>query len=260
MIRLGYHPATFPGEGFDKLVASLPTIGAEGWDGVEYSARGLEPWFDRPAQIRSLLNDAGLVLCGIYHPCGFSDDHEVTEWLEMGERLADFCSAVGCELVMIDGGAKTGDRGETQITRAAEGANAMGRLCAEHGLMCSWHQHWGTIFEYQQPCERLLTLTDPDLVRFTPDTAQLSLGDFDVPAVFRHHAERMVYVHFKDLGPDRRFTELGTGIVDFPACWATLREADFSGWIVVDLDYTSLDPVISCRMNMAYLRALGVGG
>jgi sugar phosphate isomerase/epimerase len=67
-------------------------------------------------------------------------------------------------------------------------------------------------------------------------------------------------VHFKDLGPDRRFTELGTGIVDFPACWATLREADFSGWIVVDLDYTSLDPVSSCRMNMAYLRALGVRG
>jgi len=260
VIRLGYHPATFPGEGFDKLVASLPIICAEGWDGLEYSARVLEPWFERPDELRALLDDARLVFSGIYHPCGFRDDAEVAAWLEMGERLAGFCTAIGCGLIMIDGGAKTGDGGEAQIGRAAAGANEMGRLCAQNGLTCSWHQHWGTIFEYQEPFERLLTLTDPDLVRFTPDTAQLSLGDFDVPEVFSRHAERMVYVHFKDLGSDRRFTELGTGTVDFAGCWGTLRDAGFGGWIVVDLDYTALDPADSCRTNMAYLRSLGVRG
>lgn len=258
MIKLGYHPATFPGEGIEKLAVSLPIIRAEGWHGVEYSARALEPWFDDPATVRRLLDEAGLVFCGIYHPCGFRDDDEVTARMEMGERLADFCVAVGCGLIMIDGGAKTGDGGKAQIERAAAGANEMGRLCARHGLTCSWHQHWGTIFEYQEPFERLLALTDPELVRFTPDTAQLSLGDFDVPEVFRRHAWRMAYVHFKDLGPDRRFIELGRGTVNFPACWEALRGAGFSGWIVVDLDYTALDPTDACRANMAYLRRLGV--
>ena len=76
-------------------------------------------------------------------------------------------------------------------------------------------------------------------MRFHCPTSTRSLADFDVPAVFRHHAERMVYVHFKDPGPTGALLSCGTGIVDFPATrWATLREADFSGWIVVDLTGT----------------------
>ena len=158
---------------------------------------------------------------------------------------------------MIDGGSKS-EAGVTdeQIQRAAAGADAMGKMCADAGLLCSWHQHWGTIFEYAEPFERLMALTDPALVKFTPDTAQLSLGDFDLPETFARHVERMVYVHFKDLGRDRRFTELGTGLVDFPALWEIMREAGFAGWIVVDLDYTDLDPAQSCRINKSYLDAL----
>jgi len=261
MIRLGYHPATFAGEGFNKLIASLPVVSAEGWDGLEYSARVLEPWFERAGEVRALLDRAGLTFSGIYHPCRFTDDAEVGQWLETGERLARFCTEVGCGLILIDGSSKEGEGGEAQIARTAEGANEMGRICARHGLVCSWHQHWGTLFEYEQPFERLMALTDPELVRFTPDTAQLSLGDFDVPATIRRHVDRTVYVHFKDLGTDRRFTELGTGIVDFPACWRILAQAQFSGWIVVDLDYTSLDPAESCRINKRYLNEiLGIRG
>ncbi len=261
MIRLGYHPATFPGEGFDKLVASLSTVCAAGWDGLEYSARVFEPFFDRPDDVRELLDGADLTLSGIYHTCAFAGADETEAWLDRGERLARFCTRVGCGLILIDGGGKAGGGGEEQIARAAEGANEMGRLCARHGLTCSWHQHWGTIFEYEEPFEQLMAQTDPALVKFTPDTAQLSLGDFDVPATIRRHAHRSVYVHFKDLGADRRFTELGTGTVDFPACWQPLCEADFSGWIVVDLDYTSLDPAESCGANKRYLNdVLGIAG
>lgn len=262
MIKLGYHPATFEGEGVQKMLAAVPTISREGWDGFEYSARVLEPYFEKPGELRSLLDAAGLEISGLYYTCGFLDEAETEEWLRHGERVAEFCNAVGCHLVLVDGGRKT-DAGvtETQIARAAEGANEMGRLCRRHGLVCSWHQHWGTIFEYQEPFERLMALTDPELVNFTPDTAQLSLGDFEVPATFRRHVARMVYVHFKDLGEDRRFTELGTGIVDFRTVTAILREAEFAGWIVVDLDYTSLDPRESCRVNKAYLNhVLGIHG
>jgi len=44
--------------------------------------------------------------------------------------------------------------------------------------------------------------------------------------------------------------------VDFPALWGIMREAGFAGWIVVDLDYTDLDPAQSCHINKAYLDAL----
>ena len=265
MIRLGYHPATFPGQGIEKMIAALPTICAEGWDGLEYSARVFEGWFDRPAEVRAMLQNAGTDICGLYYTCAFADDTDTAQWLEQGRRVISFCRGIGCHLVMIDGGGKLGgeDKGvrSERIESIAEAANEMGRRCLAAGLTCSWHQHWGTIFELREPFERLLALTDPDLVKFTPDTAQLSLGDFDVLGTFRAHAGRMVYVHFKDLGPDRRFTELGTGLVDFPGVWGVLREAGFSGWVVVDLDYTSLDPAQSCHLNKAYLNdVLGIRG
>ncbi len=262
MIKLGYHPATFDGTGLDQIAASLPTICSEGWDGFEYSATALKLHFADPSPVRQILTEAGTEICGLYYTCGFLTDDDAAQWLDHGNRVIEFCHAVGCHLVMIDGGSK-GDDGVTpaQIERAAAGADAMGQMCADAGLVCSWHQHWGTIFEYQEPFEQLLALTDPALVKFTPDTAQLSLGDFDVTDMFRRHAERMVYVHFKDLGEDRRFTELGTGTVDFPAAREILRSSDFSGWIVVDLDYTSLDPGLACHMNKAYLNdALGISG
>jgi sugar phosphate isomerase/epimerase len=254
MIKLGYHPATFGARDLEGLAAALPVIRGEGWDGFEYSARALEPHFDDPQPVIDLLAATGIGLCGLYYTCGFLSDEETAAWLDHGKRVIEFSRAVGCPLVMIDGASKS-EAGVTdeQIQRAAAGANAMGRMCADANLLCSWHQHWGTIFEYQEPFERLLALTDPELVKFTPDTAQLSLGDFDVTDMFRHHIERMIYVHFKDLGRDWRFTELGTGVVNFPALWEIMRGAGFAGWIVVDLDYTDLDPAQSCHINKSYL-------
>ncbi len=264
-MKLGYHPATFPGEGFDRLVASLPAVCECGWDGLEYSARVMEPWFDRPDEVRAPLDDAGLIICALYYTCGFADDAEVAAWLDHGRRVAEFCITIGCPHIMIDGGRKDGGGGEDQIARAAEAANEMGRLCAEHDLTCTWHQHWGTIFEYEEPFERLMSLTDPDLVRFTPDTAQLALGDFDVPGTIRRHADRIVYAHFKDLGEDRRFIELGRGTIDLQACWQALQSGGFGScddhWLVVDLDYTDLQPAEACAVNKRFLNeTLGVAG
>ncbi len=267
MVRLGYHPATFPGEGLARLLNCLSCVAAEGWDGLEYSAQALSECFADPRPLRRALDDAGLELCGLYYPCGFRSDAEVDAWLDQGREVVRFCQQVGCHLVLIDGGYKPDGLAapealEAQIRRAAAGANAMGRICATAGLLCSWHQHWDTVFEYHAPFERLMELTDPELVRFTPDTAQLSLGDFDVAGTIDRHAARIVYAHFKDLGPDRRFAELGTGTVDFRAAWEALNSAGpFAGWIVVDLDYTALPPAQSCHLNKAYLnQTLGIFG
>ena len=59
---------------------------------------------------------------------------------------------------------------------------------------------------------------------------------------------------FKDLDPERRFIELGHGIVDFPPLAVMLQDGGFDGWVVTDLDYTSLDPGESSRHNLRYLR------
>ncbi len=259
--KLGYHPATF-GRDLEAFWTCARVSGRVGWDGLEYCGRGLEQYYGSPEPFARRLHDEGLELATIYTGCSFADGTAIREEQETVRRAADFCAAVGAEFLLIDGGRKRdGGCTDRDIQGVARAANEMGEMARERGLTCCWHQHWGTMFEYPPAFHRLMQLTDPELVRFTPDTAQLALGGFDLPAVFEQYLERIAYVHFKDLDKNRRFIELGRGTVDFAPVWQILKRGGYNGWIVVDLDYTSLPPEESCEINFSFLRErLGING
>ena len=262
MIKLGYHPATWGG-GLGGLWAGIECMSANHWDGFEYSYPDLTDWYSRPDEFRRKLDAHDLSMSAPYLTSKFRDAEEIAEFHGRVREAAAFCARVGAEFMLIDGGARndTGAYTDADFRRVADAANAAGELCRQAGVQCSWHQHWGTMFEWQDSFERLMEMTDPALVGCTPDTAQMTLGDFDVVPAVRAYADRIRYIHFKDLDRRRRFIELGRGTVDFWGVWQALQQAGFDGWIVVDLDYTSLSPEESCRINKAYLNEiLGIRG
>jgi hypothetical protein len=110
------------------------------------------------------------------------------------------------------------DRFHDDYQRVAEVANQIGSMARAAGMVCSWHQHWGTLFERPEAFHALMELTDPELVRFCPDTAQLTMGDFDVLATFRKYARRIGFVHFKDLDVNRPWAI--TGARGGPSTWS----------------------------------------
>ncbi len=50
------------------------------------------------------------------------------------------------------------------------------------------------------------------------------------------------------------FSELGDGIVDTPAFVQVLRDADYDGWLTIELDRTQTTPRQSLANNTRYLR------
>ena len=253
MIRLGYHPATYVRQEIDPDTA-LRDIAASGWSGFEWFPGTLKAAYADPEAYAKYLGETGLVISGIYCSCSFADEATIAEWRSTVDRTIDFCTAIGCGYIMFDGGSTKLQRDADTIRSIAAEANRMGQRIVDAGLICTWHQHWGTIFEYPSEFGALMAATDPDIVKCTPDTAQLALGDFDIPATFEKYLRRMHYVHLKDLDTERRFTELGHGIVDFPPLARMLQDGGFDGWVVTDLDYTSLAPGESSRHNLRYLR------
>ena len=263
MPRLGFHPSIWQcRDDLDRFWRAVSDIAEAGWDGFEVAGPILQPYYYDPAAFISRLSDSGLALSTVYSHCSYADDSTIETELERVRRTADFCQAVGCEVLLIDGGAKQHGQhhGEPDYQRVADAANRIGEMARECSLTCAWHQHWGTLFEFPPALHRLMALTDPTLVKLCPDTAQLSLGLFDLAEVFTEYLDRIAYVHFKDLDWNRRFIELGAGTIDFAPLWGMLQGRGYDGWIVVDLDYTSLPPDESCRANREYLRALGVPG
>ncbi len=54
------------------------------------------------------------------------------------------------------------------------------------------------------------------------------------------------------------WTELGRGAVDFPTIFQILREANFSGWLIVETDVTQLPTALeSAQISREYLRSQG---
>jgi len=261
VIRLGYHPSTWGG-GCPGLWAGIECMSANHWDGFEYCG-DISEWYGYADEFRQKIEAYDMQLSSLYLGSGYEDAEAVSQFLERVADSAKFCAEVGSEFVLIDGGKRNdaNEYSDADFQRVADAANKAGEICREAGVQCSWHQHWGTMFEFQENLDRLMEMTDPELVLCTPDTGQHSLGDFDVVSAVSKYADRIKYIHFKDLDRKRRFIELGRGTVDFWGTWQVLQKHNFDGWIVVDLDYTSLTPEESCRINKAYLNEiLGIKG
>jgi len=255
LLRLGYHPATYVQHDVE-VAEALQDIAETGWLGFEWSPSRLEDAYADSIAYRDYLDGLGLQISGLYCPCSFSSEEQIGTWNDTVDRSIEFALAVRTDYIMFDGGSRELERNSTTIDSIAAHVNEVGQRIVDAGLTCTWHQHWGTLFEYAGEFEALMAATDPEIIKFTPDTAQLALGDFDIPATFEKHLHRIQYIHFKDLDDDRRFIELGRGKVDFAPLAEMLLSGGVADWIVTDLDYTSLDPRESSRHNLAYLREL----
>ena len=146
------------------------------------------------------------------------------------------------------------------------------------GMRLAYHHHMGTVVETEDEIDRLMRVTGP-AVGLLLDTGHLTYAGGDVLAVARRHAHRIVHVHCKDIRPavlvgarkrdqsfldsvvEGVFTVPGDGCVDYKALLAVLRDAGYSGWLVVEAeqDPTKAHPLTYARMGFAHLSRLLAG-
>lgn len=152
------------------------------------------------------------------------------------------------------------------------------RVKEEAGLKTVFHHHCATWVEAPHEVDRLLELTDPELVGLCFDTGHYLFGGGDPVEAVRKYADRIWHVHFKDCHPSvaaqaRRegweynhaigqglFCELGQGEVDFPAVLNVLNEINYNGWVVVEQDVLPSmgTPKDAAQRNRDYLRTIGI--
>ena len=161
----------------------------------------------------------------------------------------------------------------------ARGANYVAqRVMNEAGLRTVFHHHIGTWIETPAETEKLLSMTNPDILGLVFDTGHWSFGGGNPVEGIKKHADRIWHVHFKDHDPEVAqqsrehewdgptsvgkgiFPELGKGSVDFPAVLATLKEINYDGWIVVEQDVLPGmgTPKESAQNNRNYLKEIGL--
>ena len=178
---------------------------------------------------------------------------------------ARIARAGGRFLVIID----AVDPGARRLDRAGRHALArtvlaVAKVARDHGLRAVVHPHAGTHVEHADEIELLLELCELCL-----DTGHIAYAGGDPVALYRRWAERIPYLHIKDVDPARRdgdfwgsvragvFRRLGEGVVDLGGLLAALAEHHFDGWAVVEQDRApGVDPVADLVAGRRALEAL----
>ena len=247
---------------------------------MEISQPEFERFYADPEAFRRQIASRGLTLATYYLARPF-DELTPEQAVEMARPRCEFHRALGATVMALDGCRRLDGPSEARIRAAARSVNAVARLARDYGLLTPWHIHYGSIFEQSAAFDRFMELTDPDLVTICPDTAQMALGDYDLRATFEKYAERITYVHFKDIafrdpkgatlsgippgvkekgawGPDRiaDIVDTGCGIIEVAGLYRILESAGYAGWIVVDQDYAQTTPKESARRTRENLSRL----
>lgn len=142
----------------------------------------------------------------------------------------------------------------------AYGLNKLGRLAEDKGMKIVYHHHMGTGVQTTDEIDKLMSMTDENLVYLLFDTGHLVYSGENPIAILNKYANRIKHVHLKDIRADvlekvkkekmsflmgvraGSFTVPGDGFIDFEPIFKILDENNYEGWILVEAEQ---DPAIA---------------
>lgn len=234
---------------------AINDIAAAGYEGVEMFDGNLVEYADKPEQLRSILDSAGVSLASVYTGANFIYADILPDELHRIQRAAELAATFGAERLVVGGGARraTGTTDE-DYRRLGESLDRVTDIAEAAGLSASYHPHLTTIVENPDELNRLMGLTR---IGFCPDTAHLAAGGGDPAALIRKYPDRIRHVHLKDFRKDPfAFLPLGQGELDFPDILQAISESGYDSWLMVELDEYDGDPRAAAEISHRYLKEL----
>lgn len=144
---------------------------------------------------------------------------------------------------------------EEQWQTVAKGFNEMGAYARSKGMYFTVHHHMGTGVQTVEEIDKLMELTDPELVYLLFDSGHLTFAGIDPVPVLEKYIDRIKHIHLKDvrlgvynnevvpkhmsfLNAVREgvFTVPGDGDVDFKPIFDIIEKSGYEGWIVVEAE------------------------
>ena len=220
---------------YADMARAIDDIAAAGFAGVEMFDGNLLDYQDKPATLRKLLDAAGVQLVASYSGCNFIFPDLLPEELARIDRVSAATAEAGGLYIVLGGGAQRASgirEGDYALLGAA--LDQAAEVARKHGISAHYHPHLSTITETPEQVRKIFAQTR---IGFCPDTAHLSAGGADVPALLAEFRDRITYVHMKGLQRQPfRFTPLDEGDLDTTAILKQLEAMRFEGWITTELD------------------------
>ncbi|MCK2037438.1 sugar phosphate isomerase/epimerase [Microbacterium sp. SSW1-49] len=273
-----------------SFVAEYPQVLAEIRD-AGFSATMLEVLDTQTLQnYAAMVEASGLALAPGYVQVPLASDHggrlehgtfERIHWFDAVRRKAEESAYFGLDTIFL---AAEVDQTAIRWQKPAIGADfsqerldeltdlideAVDVLNAE-GVRPGLHNHVGTWIETEHEYEHVLNSIDASRLGASFDIGHLEWAGIDAKQAIAKWADRVQDLHVKDLNLDlarrsrdeglsyERATDLGLylepglGQVDIVDTLSVLPD-DFGGWIIIEVDRASMDPVASAKHTAAWV-------
>ncbi len=244
--RIGHTGITW-GYGFDSTEQALKDTAELGYRAFETFGSVLEQYErDVPGGFGALLEKYGIPLSAAYCPTDFYDPADAKKDIEQVVRWAQVAQKLGANTIVLQAGQRK-DEPYPYFKGMASVFDEIGRRVQDMGLVATIHPHTGTLIETREEIDAILTAINPDLVGFAPDTGQIAKGGGDAVAALDAYKAILRHVHLKDYGGGREtgyvgYEPIGSGVIDMAGLFRVLEEANFDGWVMVELDGTPESP------------------
>jgi inosose dehydratase len=283
MARVACSPLNWHGVLYEHV---LDDVAGAGYAGVEAHSQALTDFARQAPRLRGLLDDRTLTLTAVPFTGTYFEREEWKDEVERLRRVADFLAEASTEGIVVFRTVPHPARRDMQagqppllpldanrMGRLAETLNRYGDLCLSFGLRGAVANRVGSYLETPDEMEAVLERTEPDLVRLAPDVGHWVYAGGAPATLIRTHRDRLLYPRLKDF--DRAvfdktceehlgfpsfvraggFKELGAGDLDLAAELMPLENAEWDGWVCVELEMSETHtPRESATISRDYLR------
>jgi inosose dehydratase len=260
-MRFGYAAITWG----SAVTQAMDDIAAVGFRGIQLRGDAFVQFGDRPAALKEALERHRLTFVALSSGNLSIDPAREREELARHVRHAQFVRDAGGRFVqVIDERPKGRAVVPDDYRRLGKLMTELGKRTGDLGIPLVYHHHMDSLGEKPDEVDAVLDAADKKSVRVLFDVAHYQQGGGDPVAALRRYRDWVEVLHLKDVrpappappAPSYQFVELGRGRVDFPGVFAALREINFSGWAIVELDRVpdpGRTPKESAVMNKRFL-------
>jgi inosose dehydratase len=242
-MRLGYAAITWGGNDLQ----AINDVAEVGFRGIQLRSPILKDFGDKPKALAELLKQHKLTFVALSGGGPRNDAYVAAEEVTTQVKHATFMRAAGgLYLQMTDSARPKSRKPESEDFKAlGRLLTEIGKRTADLGIPMAYHNHMRSLGEAPDEVDALMDAADPKYVKLLLDVAHYAQGGGDPAKAIRKHRDRILFLHIKDVesieptaesANPYRFVELGRGRVDLPAVFSALREINFSGWAIVELD------------------------
>lgn len=249
-IPVGVQLWTLRKETAEDLPGTLKQVAAIGY-------RGVELWFQKwPAasELKKIADDCGLAIASAHV--------NLKDMKSDFSRIADYHHAIGNKSLVIPYVSDYKNVTAAALERVLDDIRGVARVATAAGFRLFYHNHAVELTNKVNGVEVLDAIfgsIDPQLLRPEIDVFFAADTDHDPAGLLKKYAGRVKYVHLKEKskpGEKAKNTELGRGVIDWPAVFAAAEAAGVE-WYFVEQNCEDRSALESIRLSFDYLRLQG---